>query len=58
MTLAMGSHMSARKGERFRGTGSGKAGMGRGLFSLAGPKGSPGSVLYFFLFSSFSFSVF
>jgi hypothetical protein len=32
MTLVMGSHMSVRKGERFRGTGSGKAGMGHGLF--------------------------
>jgi hypothetical protein len=32
MTLAMGSHMSVRKEERFRGIGSGKAGMGRGLF--------------------------
>jgi hypothetical protein len=32
MTLAMGSHMLARKGERFRGTDLGKARMGRGLF--------------------------
>jgi hypothetical protein len=46
MTLAMGSHMSARKGERFRGTGSGKAGMGRRV-----PRGLFFSLPFLFLFS-------
>jgi hypothetical protein len=40
------------------GTGSGKAGMGRGLVPLSGPKGSPRPFFNFYFVFFFSFSVF
>jgi hypothetical protein len=50
-----GVHMSARRGVS-GGTGSGPAGMGRGLASAAGLVSFPGAQNDFYFFSPFSFS--
>jgi hypothetical protein len=54
LMMTCGVHMSER-GRGITGTGSGKAGMGRGLVPPSGPKGCPGPFSYFILFSPFLF---